>query len=100
MKNEILANIINFDKRTIKNKETGEVTIMYSVNFAVNTDSYKDHYGPTILTSYCSESSFNLLNSKLGKTVKVELSEKPLFGRNNAYKKVVSKIDGVDIRQF
>ena len=96
----ILALIINFDKKTIKNDKTGEIKIMFEVRYAVDTDSYKDHYGPTILVSYADENAFNVLNANLGKKVKINLSEKSIFGKPNTYKKVVSKINGVDIRKF
>ncbi len=96
----INAMIINFDKKTIKNEETGEVKVMYSVNYTVPTAEYKDHFGPTVLNSYASEKAFEVLKTNIGKTVKIKLSEKALYGKANTYKKVVSSINGVDIRQF
>ena len=98
--NEINATIINFERKIIKSESTGEVKSMFSVNYAVETSPYKDHFGPTILNSYCSENAYNLLNANLGKTVKIELQEKLIFGKANMYKKVVSKINGQEIRQF
>lgn len=98
--NEILAQIICFDKKDIKNNQTGEVKTMYSVDFAVQTAPYANHYGATILNSYCSESAFGLLKEKVGKTVKLELGEKQVYGRSNTYKKVVSAIDGTTVRNF
>ena len=101
MKNDsINAQIINFERKTIKNDETGELKTMYSVNYAVETSPYKDHFGPSILNSYCSENAYSILNANIGKTVKIVLEDKALFGKNNMYKKVVSKINGVAIRQF
>lgn len=98
--NEIMSRIINFDKKTIKEEETGKITTMYSVNYEVETAPYSNHYGPTVLNSYASESAFEILKSNLGKTVKIELEEKTVFGRANTYKKVVSKINGKSVRQF
>ncbi|MFR2585192.1 MAG: hypothetical protein ACLTAK_01340 [Bacilli bacterium] len=97
---DILAQIINFDEKQITEKETGKVTVMYEVNYAVKTDPYKGHYGPTILTSYASEGAFKVLNEKLNKIVKIDLQDKPLFGKPNTFKKVVAKVDGVDVRNF
>ncbi len=97
---DILAQIINFDEKKIVDKDTGKVTIMYEVNYAVKTDPYKGHYGPTILTSYASEGAFKILNEKINKAVKIDLIDKPIFGKVNTFKKVVSKIDGVDVRNF
>lgn len=98
--NEIMARIINFDKKSIKEEITGKITTMYSVNYEVETSPYANHYGPTILNSYASESSFETLKSSLGKVVKIELEEKTVFGKSNTYKKVVSKINGKSVRQF
>ena len=45
MNNEIKANIINFRKTNITNEKTGEVTNMYNVTFAVETDPISNFYG-------------------------------------------------------
>lgn len=97
---EITSRIINFDKKTIKEDTTGKISTMYSVNYEVETSPYNNHYGPTILNSYASESAFEILKSNLGKTVKIELEEKSVFGKVNTYKKIVSKINGKSVRQF
>lgn len=98
--NEILAQIICFDKKDIKNNTTGEVKTMYSVDFAVQSAPYGNHYGATILNSYCSDSAFDLLKEKVGKTVKLILGEKQVYGRANTFKKVVVSIDGTPVRNF
>lgn len=98
--NEILATIINFDKKDIKNEETGRVSVMYSVNYAVETAPYAGHYGSTILNSYASEGAFDILKANLGKKCKIVLEEKSIFGKSNCYKKVVSKINDASVRQF
>lgn len=98
--NEINSRIINFDKKTMKDEETGKVSVMYSVNYEVQTSPYTNHYGPTVLNSYASEGAFDILKANLGKSVKIELEEKPVFGKANTYKKVVSKVDGKSVRQF
>ena len=97
---DVQARVINFDKAIIKNKETGEVTTMYSVNYAVECDSFDGHFGPIILNSYASEKAFNKLNNSIGKTVKLDILDTRVFGKNNMFKKVVSKIDGVAVRDF
>ena len=98
--NEMMSRIINFDKKTIKEENTGKITTMYSVNYEVETSPYVNHYGPTVLNSYASESAFEILKANIGKNVKIELEEKSVFGKNNTYKKIVSKINGKSVRQF
>lgn len=100
MNSKIKALLINYERKVMTNEKTGEVTTMYSVNYAVETSPYKDHYGPTILNSYCSANAQDILNANLGKYITIELEEKPVFGKQNMYKKVVSKINDKAIRQF
>ena len=100
MNNVVNAYIINFEKKELRDKNTGEVKIMFSVNFAVQTDNIKNFYGSAILNSYVSENAFEKLKSSLGKTCKLTLEERSIFGKSNTYKKVVSKIDGLSVRDF
>lgn len=98
---DVLGTIVNFRKNEITNNETGEVKTMYFVNFALeNLSKIENHYGPLLLESVASEDSFNLLNSNLGKRVKVDISEQPVFGKTNQYKRIITKINGVNIRNF
>lgn len=96
----IQARIINFDEGSIENEKTGEVKKVYYVNVEIPTEPYAKHYGPTIMQSCTSESAFEILKNNLGKNVRIELSEKKVFGKQNQYKKVVSTINGVDVRKF
>ena len=97
---KLKGRIINFHKNNLKNKDTGEVTVMYDVNFEVETDPIPNHYGPIILNSYCSENAFSKLNACLGKVVEIGIEDKAVFGKTNMYKKVVSTIDGFKVREF
>lgn len=97
MKN-VNATILCIDKMTIKNNETGEVTVMYNVTYLLDTESYDDHFGGTILTSVAFEKSFERMRQKVGHKVKIDISEQPVFGKKNQYKKIVSLVDGVNVR--
>lgn len=98
--NEIMSRIINFDEKIIKNEKTGEVKTMYSVNYEVTTDSYEKHYGPTILNSYAGADAFELLKANIGKTIRIVVGEQRVYGKQNQYKKVVTKLNGKEIRNF
>lgn len=100
MNNEIKASIINFRKSNITNEKTGEVTNMYNVTYAVDTDPIPNFYGREILTSVASENAFNKLQSVLGKEVRIVIDFKPIFGEKNKFKRVITKIDGFDVRKF
>lgn len=98
---DIIGRIINFEKRKITNEKTGEVKIMYFINFEVGCiEEIEGHYGPMILTSCASEDSFQMLKNNIGKQVKIDIADKKIYGKSNQYKKVVSKINGVNIRNF
>ena len=100
MNNDIYATIINFDRVNVKNRETGEVTSMYSVNYALQTEPMDGHFGPVLLNSYASDKAFSKLQSCLGKRVKIKIKDKLLFGKVNTYKKVVDFVDDVNVRDF
>lgn len=96
----IQARIINFDEGSIKNDKTGEIKKVYYVNLEVPVEPYKGHHGPEIMQSCTSESAFEILEKNCGKDVRIELSEKKVFGKQNQYKKVVSTINGINVRKF
>ena len=97
----IEARIINFKKRKMTTEKTGEVKIMYFINFEVDCiEKTEGHYGPTILTSCASEDAFQILKNNIGKQIKVDIFEKKVYKKDNQFKKVVSKINGVSIRNF
>ncbi len=100
MENKLKAQIINFDKKEITNNKTGEVSVMYEVNFGVQTAPIKNHYGLVLLTSYCSEDAFEKLKSNLNKLVDIVLEDKPIYGKSNTYKKIVVSINGYSVRNF
>ncbi len=100
MENKVKAMIISFDRVTMNNKKTGEVSEMLKVNFGVETAPIKNHYGLVNLTSYCSSDVFDRLSQNLGKFVEITLEDKPVFGKENTYKKIVTSISGVKVRNF
>lgn len=87
------ALLINVERVNFKNKQTGEINTMYSCNYAVKCEPCDGRLGDIILNSYAPESAYPKLQSTVGKRCKIFISEKPIFGKTNTYKKVVSKID-------
>lgn len=98
----IEARIINFRKNDIKNDKTGEIKKMYRVLFELKTEDNEEigNYGNETMTSMSSENSFETLKVNKGKWVRIEISEKPVFGKANQFQKYVSKINGVNVRDF
>lgn len=100
MNNEIKARIINFRKSNLTDDKTGEVTTLFNVTYAVDCDPVKNFYGREILTSVASENALAKLQSCLDKEVKIVVDFKQIYGERNKFKKVITKIDGFDIRKF
>lgn len=96
----IQARLINYDDGSIKNEKTGEVKKVYYAKLEVPVDPYEGHHGPEVMDVCLSESASEILNTNLSKNIRIELAEKKVFGKQNQYKKVVSKINGVDVRKF
>lgn len=96
----IEARIINFRRRKIEDEKTGEVKTMYSVLFELKTENDENFYGNDTMQSTTSENAFEILKNNISKNVRIEISEKPVFGKANQYQKYVSKINGVNVRQF
>lgn len=96
----IEARIINFKRGKMVNEKTGEIKTLLYVNYELKMENDDNFFGSTIMNSTASENAFEILKNNLGKWIKVDISERPVYGKTNQFKKVVSKINGVDIRQF
>ena len=97
---KIKGRIIGFQRRNIKNEQTGEVSSILRVVCSVDIDPINNYYGRAILETYCSENAFSKLQSSIDKEVTLEIEYKQVFGKSNTFKQVVSKIDGFDVRKF
>ncbi len=97
---KIRGRIIGFQRRNIRNEQTGEINSILRVICSVDIDPINNYYGRGILETYCSENAFGKLQSSIDKEVSLEIEYKQIFGKANTYKQVVSKIDGVEVRKF
>ena len=96
----IEARIINFKRGKMTNEKTGEIKPVYYVTYELKNENDEDFFGSTIMNSTASENAFGILKNNLGKWIKVDISERPVYGKTNQFQKYISKINGVDIRQF
>lgn len=84
--------IINLEKQTFKNKETGEVRVMTKITYAIEMSTTENMKGCAILTCYSpNKELFDKIDKYIMKFVTADIEERPT---NNGSKYVLFKLNG------
>lgn len=87
--------ILNLQKVTFGDKNTGEVTEITKVNYGINLSKTHRFVGLSILECYCNEKAFVNLEKYINKEVIADMEKRPT---SNGFKYVITKINNESIK--
>lgn len=96
--NNVDARLINMEKATITNKDTGEVVnVMTKINYCMKIDEFEGFRGKGLFEAYASEKAFDDLKKFVdtNELVKLNIICKPL---KNGSKYIIQSVNGIVVR--
>lgn len=85
------AIMLNCEKMQFKNKETGEVTHMTKIQYAIAVSPNDNFVGYSVLECFVNENAFKNLKNCLGKMCDIVIETK---GLKNGVKYIIKTING------
>ncbi len=95
MDNKLNILLLNLQKVSFKNDNTGEVTVMTKIVYGIDLPKVDGFSGYSILESYAKESAFADLDKYLRKVQQATVSYRPT---SNGVKYVITKINDFPVK--